>query len=164
METSFHNQAHNAWPAPSWLLAPELAPRDPLFFLLHCNVDHVWAKWQWLRDRYTATSTLTYDLQGSYANPPSGLGPVFVTDGNKIVTNRTLGQYAGDTMWPWDHVTGGTNTSARPTTAVLSPLPPTLSSTLSDKPTVRSVIDYLNITSPAPGEGLGYAYDDFFPY
>jgi tyrosinase len=164
METSFHNQAHSTWPAPSWLLAPELAPRDPLFFLLHCNVDHVWAKWQWLRTRYTATNTLSYDLQGSYANPPSGLGHAFVTDGNKIVTNRTLGQYAGDTMWPWDHVTGGSATAARPNTAILSPLPPTLSSTLTDKPTVRSVIDYLNITAPAPGEGLGYGYDDFFPY
>ena len=164
METSFHNLAHSAWPAPSWLLPPELAPRDPLFFLLHCNVDRVWAKWQWLRDRYTATSTLTYDLQGSYANPPTNLGHAFVTDGNHIITNRTLGQYAGDTMWPWDHVTGGSNTAARPSIAVLSPLPPTLSSTLPDKPTVRSVIDYLNITAPVPGEGLGYAYDDFFPY
>ena len=31
------------------------AARDPLFFLLHCNVDRLWAKWQWFQRRFDAT-------------------------------------------------------------------------------------------------------------
>ncbi|HEY6974696.1 MAG TPA: tyrosinase family protein, partial [Chitinophagaceae bacterium] len=167
MEIGFHNLAHSAWPAPSWLLLPELAPRDPLFFPLHCNVDRVWAEWQWVRNRYTTSDSQTYDLQGSYANPANpNLKPAYIVNNKTqvITTDRTLGQYADDTMWPWNNVTGGTGTVARPGTAVLTPLPATLGTTLPDKPAVKSVIDYLNITSPVPGDGLDYAYDNFFPY
>ena len=39
------------------------APADPLFFMLHCNVDRLWAKWQWSRDRFDATMTETYYKQ-----------------------------------------------------------------------------------------------------
>ena len=35
------------------------AAKDPLFFLLHANVDRLWAKWQWLKQRFDATSAKT---------------------------------------------------------------------------------------------------------
>ena len=38
------------------------APADPLFFLLHCNVDRLWARWQWLHDGYGGTRA--YALSG----------------------------------------------------------------------------------------------------
>ena len=177
MEISEHNPAHsrsgftdasgNPLPGASWIGgSPAIATRDPLFFFLHCNVDRLWAKWQWLRNRYVITDVLTYDLQGSHASPAPGVAaPGFTISGGAITVNRTLGQYADDTMWPWDNVTGGTGTAARPGIAILTPFPITLGAILpGNKPTVKGVIDYLNITSTGPGFSFGFGYDDFFPY
>ena len=41
------------------------AARDPLFFLLHCNVDRLWAKWQWLNQRYDGAQGEVF-LEGSH--------------------------------------------------------------------------------------------------
>lgn len=161
MEKSFHNPAHSKSGSTSWISTLVLAPRDPLFFLLHCNVDHVWAKWQWMHDRYNTSDRITYDLLGSFYAPAPG---VPLPD---VSANRTLGQYADDTMWPWDNVTGGVSGSAeeRPQIAILTPFPETLGSESNGKkPTVKSMIDYIGITNNSPGSDLGFGYDDFFPY
>jgi tyrosinase len=161
MERSFHNPAHSKSGSVSWISTFPLAARDPLFFLLHSNVDHVWAKWQWMRDRYNTSDIITYDLQGSFYAPAPGVPPPSVS------ANRTFGQYADDTMWPWDNVTGGTAGSAdeRPQIAVLTPFPATLGNeSTGKKPTVKSMIDYIGITNSSPGSDLGIGYDDFFPY
>jgi tyrosinase len=170
MEVNAHNPAHfrsgftDATGTPvagaSWIAgSPAIAPRDPLFFLLHANVDRLWAKWQWLRGRNTVTDVATYNLQGSYAVPGAGVAaPLFTTDvtTGQITANRTLGQYADDTMWPWDNVAGGTGTAARPNIAVLTPFPITLGGLLPfNKPTVKLVINY---------PGMGFGYDDVNPY
>jgi tyrosinase len=179
MEGSAHNPAHSTsgftnpmtgqpLPGASWVAgSPAIAPRDPLFFLLHSNVDRLWAKWQWLRTRYTLTDVAAYDLQGSHATPAVGVAtPAFTQNMNgQITANRTLGQYADDTLWPWDAVTGGTGTAARPDIAILTPLPITLGGVFPfAMPTVKSTIDYLGITGTSPGGSQGFAYDDFFPY
>jgi tyrosinase len=159
MEVSFHNPAHSKSGSSSWLIAQNTSTRDPIFFLLHCNVDRLWAKWQWLHNRYATDDTISYDLQGSfYAPAPGVLKP-------NTTANRTLGQYAGDTMWPWDNITGGSGTAARPHIAILTPLPVTLNAALpGGKPTVKSMIDYIGISNSTPGVDLGFGYDDFFPY
>jgi hypothetical protein len=102
--------------------------------------------------------TLSYDLQGSFYSPAPGVLPPDVT------ANRTLGQYADDTMWPWDNITGGSGAAARPHIAILTPFPVTLNSAAVKKPTVKSMIDYLGIRSANPGDDLGIGFDDFFPY
>jgi tyrosinase len=158
MEISYHNRAHAKSGSTSWLLAQNTSTRDPIFFLLHSNVDRVWAKWQWMSSRYDMNDTVSYDLQGSFDAPAPGVLPPDVS------ANRTLGQYADDTMWPWDNITGGTNAAARPSIAILTPFPVPLNSAAGKKPTVKSMIDYLGITNSYPCDGLGYAYDDFFPY
>ena len=163
-----HDPAHFRSGQISWIGPdPSLAVRDPLFFFLHCNVDRLWAKWQWTRTRYTITDVNVYDLQGSYVSPAPGVaGPAFTVVNGTITANRTLGQYADDTMWPWDNVKGGSPATAeRPDIAILAPFPTTLAaSSPSAKPTVKSVIDYLGITNTSPASGLGFGYDDFFPY
>jgi tyrosinase len=159
MEVSFHNLAHSKSGSKSWLISQITSTRDPIFFLLHSNVDRLWAKWQWLHDRYAINDTIAYDLQGSFRAPAPGvLGP-------NTTANRTFGQYADDTIWPWDNVTGGTGAAARPHIAILTPLPVTLNSALpGTKPTIKSMIDYIGITGAVPGADLGFEYDDFFPY
>jgi tyrosinase len=172
MEGTFHNPAHStsaivgSGANGSWVGgSPAIAPRDPLFFFLHCNVDRVWARWQWLNHRYIA-DVLTYDLQGSHAAPAAGVAaPLFTTNINgQITTNRTLGQYADDTMWPWNNVLNGAGTAQRPNVSLLQPLPIALGAVLPfATPTVKGVIDYISI-NPGVSGGLGYGYDDFFPF
>src|SRR5262245_45212723 len=64
---------------------------DPLFFLLHCNVDRLWAKWQRQRGRFNPALAASYENGGG--NP--------------------IGHNLPDTMWPWNGVTG----APRPPTA-----------------------------------------------
>ena len=65
------------------------AARDPLFFLLHCNVDRLWAKWQRQNGRFNPAQAASYD--SSTANP--------------------IGHNLPDTMWPWNGVTGSAASS-----------------------------------------------------
>lgn len=178
METNPHNLAHafsgftdmngNPLPGASWIGgSPAIAPRDPLFFSLHANVDRLWAKWQFAHVRNTPTATDSYDLQGSHATPATGVAaPSFTHDSNGfIVNNRTLGQYADDSMWPWDDVLNGTGTAARPDISILNPFPIVLGGVLPfAKPQVKGLIDWAGLTGTGPSAGLNFAYDDFTPY
>lgn len=182
MESNPHNRAHafsgftdasgNPLPGASWIGgSPSIAPRDPLFFSLHCNIDHLWAKWQWLRNRNDPNSILSYDLQGKVSAPAPGVPAANVPNLNNPSespnNNRMLGQYGDDTMWPWDNITGGAagSVNERPNIAILTPLPITLTAILPfAKPTVKSTVDYAGVTSTSPSTGLGFAYDDFSPY
>lgn len=133
MEVHPHGDAHTSF---SNVISPisfvPTAVRDPLFFMLHANVDRLWAKWQWLRHRA--------DVADRAAFAPSR-------------SNR-VGHRLGDTMWPWNRVV----TPPRPSTAPggrfsasgLTPAPgPT--------PTVGSMLDYLAVMG---GDQLGFAYDE----
>lgn len=180
MESLSHNRAHafsgftdasgNPLPTGSWVGgSPAIAPRDPLFFFLHSNVDRLWARWQWLHDRFVTTAVSSYDLQGSHATPAAGVaGPSWTQAPNGAITsNRTLGQYAEDTMWPWDNVTGGTlaSTTGRPDIALIQPFPITLGGLFPlARPSPGLVIDYASVTATAPFSGLGYGYDDSNPF
>ncbi len=179
MEATSHNPAHarsgftdasgNPLPGASWVGgSPAIAPRDPIFFFLHSNVDRLWARWQWLRDRNVPTNVATYDLQGSHAAPAAGVAaPSFTTNpvSGAITSNRTLGHYLDDNMWPWDNVTGGTGTAQRPDIAILTPFPIILSNLLPfGSPTVGGVIDYASVTATNPLNGMGFGYDDTNPF
>lgn len=108
------------------------AARDPLFFMLHANVDRLWAKWQWVHRR---------------------TDPVQARAFAQAVPNR-VGHRLADTMWPWNDVRTAPRPSAAPggtlarSTATAAP---------GDKPTVRSMIDLQGVGG---GASLGFAYDD----
>lgn len=179
MELDPHNLAHarsgftNPDGSPvaggSWVGgSPAIAPRDPLFFSLHANIDRLWAKWQFTHDRFTPTAIASYDLQGSHATPAAGVAtPIFTQNAvtGAITANRTLGQYADDSMWPWDDIKNGTGTEQRPNIAILTPFPIVLGGVLPfAKPQVKLLIDYSGVTATGPSSGLGFSYDDFTPY
>ena len=109
------------------------AARDPLFFLLHCNVDRLWAKWQRKFGRFNAAQAASYDTDPS--NP--------------------VGHNLPDTMWPWNGVTGGT----RPPTAPGGPMAnsPCVSAP-GPHPQVKDSLDYQG--SVAAVGRLGFDYDD----
>ena len=108
------------------------AARDPLFFLLHCNVDRLWAKWQRQNNRFNPAQAASYD---GASNP--------------------IGHNLPDTMWPWNGITG----PPRPPTApggTMASSPCVSAPGLS--PHVRDSLDFQGKVSAA--SNLGFDYDD----
>lgn len=131
MEGNPHGTAHTRFDG--YISSIPTAARDPLFFLLHCNVDRLWAKWQRQNSRFDANVAASFT--GSGSNP--------------------IGHNLPDTMWPWNGVTGG----SRPPTApggALAPSP--LVSAPGPQPRVRDSLDYHGTVNSAGR--LGFDYDD----
>lgn len=129
MEGNPHGQAHVSFGGS--ISQIPTAAKDPLFFLLHCNVDRLWAKWQRLNGRFDQALAASYD-----SNP-----------GNPI------GHNLPDTMWPWNGVTG----APRPPTApggTLAPSP--CVSAPGPSPRVRSSLDYQGSVNALSNEGFDY--------
>lgn len=132
MEIDPHGSAHVSFSESSPIHFIGTAVRDPLFFMLHANVDRLWAKWQWVNHRTRAAD-------------PDAFAP---TGANNI------GHHLGDSMWPWNGITG----RPRPSTAPGGPFPGTASTPApGSKPEVQSMLDHLAVNG---GDPLGYAYDD----
>jgi tyrosinase len=131
MEIDPHGFAHMSFSL-GFIRSKQTAARDPLFFMLHANVDRLWAKWQWVHRRTSAADARAF----APAAP-----------------NR-IGHRLADTMWPWNGVTG----APRPSTAPGGTLARSPSTTApGDRPRVRAMIDYQAVAGGAP---LGFAYDD----
>lgn len=130
MEFNPHNRAHTRFSG--FISNASTAPRDPLFFLLHANVDRLWAKWQWLNGRM--------DPGDIHAFAPAA-------------PNR-IGHRLGDTMWPWNGVTAMPRPSTAPGGGMASS---PVTSAPGTSPKVRDMLDY---QGRAGGSALGFAYDD----
>jgi tyrosinase len=133
MEGDPHGRAHTRFDEFSFISDPATAPRDPLFFLLHCNVDRLWAKWQRRNGRFHSQQAGAYD--NDFPSP--------------------VGHRLTDTMWPWNGVTGG----PRPPTAPGGTLAtsPGISSP-GPQPRVQDLLDYQGAVSAA--SRMGFEYDD----
>jgi tyrosinase len=120
-------------------LRPPAAPRDPLFFLLHCYVDRLWALWQWSNDRFDGTQANTYFFRGDASSTPA----------------TRIGHNLLDTMWPWNNITG----PPRPPNAPRTPFPQVPTATApGPTPTVGDMIDYQGFLNPQ--SYMNFAYDD----
>lgn len=104
-ESRSHNQAHNAFNGRVVDVGKD--PVDPLFFLMHSNVDRLWALWQHTYDRYDSTNIKTYPFPYSFngtrgeewadANPKK----LDKRLGYYSVNSYDLGNFADDELWPW---------------------------------------------------------------
>lgn len=137
-----HGRAHVSFDGP--VNRPATAPLDPLFYLLHCNVDRLWAKWQFLNKLWNPTVAGTYTFLGAAGDP-----------------NATrIGHNVKDTMWPWN----GDRTDPRPSTPPPSTsagpgmLPSSIASAPPAQPTVGDMLDYQG--QLRPGLWHGFDYDD----
>lgn len=154
MEGTPHGAAHISFNG-SINAVPE-APRDPLFFLLHCNVDRLWALWQFLFDRFTVRHKQSYPYQdkleiiGHSEAPLEGLISGTFPDSWKVLFSP---------QWPWDsglskpgHLRPPGTRSGNFTSSIgaknLQDAPPRLA----------DAIDAFGLHVPA--DYLGYAYDD----
>jgi tyrosinase len=139
-EQSPHGPAHTSFEGPvNW---PPTAAKDPLFFLLHANIDRLWALWQFLKNRRTADDQSSYSVAGRRRQP------------------YDIGHKLDDTLWPWNQIEGD-GTDANPRPEVTLPRPRFPSSPIvnrpSAEPTVREMIDYQGVYE---AESLGFDYDD----
>jgi tyrosinase len=133
MEGNPHASAHTSFGGS--LSSIPTAARDPLFFLLHANVDRLWAKWQRTLGRFDPTVATSFDSNGA--------------SGNRV------GHNLADTMWPWNAII----TPPRPSTAPGGALAgSTCVSAPGPRPRVRHCLDYQGTV--ASGSRLGFDYDD----
>jgi len=145
MEGDPHGSAHADGGGSGWLSGLNTAVMDPIFFLLHSNVDRLWAKWQFMETRYDPTQSASYEPQGTH--PGSG--------------SPRIGAYAEDEMWPWNGVTGTSSRSTRPQYAPGGNFPQTVGQVLAPppKPTPANLVAYESGAGPKT-YGLGFGYDD----
>jgi tyrosinase len=133
MEGDPHGLAHTRFGAP--INNPATSPQDPLFFLLHANVDRLWAKWQWFFHHTSDSDPKAYATGGPFR----------------------IGHNFSDTMWPWNGLTGAPRPSTAPGGALASSA---LTSAPGSSPTVRIMIDHKGFGG---GPQQGFDYDDV-PY
>lgn len=144
IELRYHNGAHSA--IGGWL-GQGYSPTDPLFFLLHANVDRGWAHWQAVTPavRFDPSSTDAYHARGVYPGPG-------------VAGRFQLGSYADDAMWPWTGVGGdqGTSDQNDDWPVIDQPFPLASSSGAPIKP--ADMVDYLE--TRGAGLGVHACYDD----
>jgi tyrosinase len=137
MEGNPHGSAHVSWTGP--IDYPPTAPQDPLFFMLHANVDRLWAAWQ-----FQDTSNNLFKSANSNAYKP---------DSFPHAPAARAGDFTSDTMWPWNEVTGNPRPATAPGgTLINSPF----SRFPGKKPTVADTIDY---QGKLTGKALYFDYD-----
>jgi len=142
METNPHGSAHISFNASSLIFTIQNAARDPLFFLLHCNVDRLWARWQWLNQRFDTANPDTYPFQGSAGDPGS----------------TRVGHNLMDSMWPWNGVTGTGAPNDRPPTAPGGTLAASPAAAApGPTPMVGDMIDFQAVNNSENRLGFGYA-------
>ena len=155
LEGNPHGTSHTlaASKTGDWLRSLSTAVQDPIFFLLHSNVDRLWAKWQWSYNLFDPLDVNSYSQQGEY--PDSGI--------------IHIGHYLNDTMWPWNGITGtytGSGTiypGERPINAPGGSFPEALSFISAPLvfPQPYQMVDYKNNRiSTITNSGLGFCYDD----
>ncbi len=141
MEGQPHGAAHLSFARPvSSISQAKEAARDPLFFLLHANVDRLWALWQFSYGRFDMNNTSTYTTSGGSLRPPNNIG-----------------HNLNSTMWPW-------NLDVTPPRPPTSPVPggrfpaSPIVDTPGLTPRVMDMIDYQGVINAA--SCLGFDYDD----
>lgn len=128
----YHGTAHVSFSGP--IDSIPTAAQDPLFFLLHCNVDHAWALWQKQNARLDPTTSASFET---------------------VVPPNRIGHNLGDTMWPWN----GDLNPPRPNFALGGTMAPSpCVGAPGPKPKVKDVFDYQGSVNLV--NNLGFSYDD----
>lgn len=180
VEKFSHNPGHG-WPCGAGHLnSPNRSAADPLFFLLHSQIDREWAYWQEEHDRFgvVSGSALTFPNPEHYDNAGNWNSPGNTADAEF----RQQGSFLEDGIWPWDGSSGGPamtpewrppNQATGPGTnvPVSMPIIPNTGFPASPRanlwpavetvPQNRHMIDYHGRFRPE--DGLGFDYDDV-PY
>jgi FtsP/CotA-like multicopper oxidase with cupredoxin domain/peroxiredoxin/ketosteroid isomerase-like protein len=155
VERDPHNKGHGrVGPDGVWMQNCRESNADPVFYVFHCNHDHLWAKWQQYHNRFDnqAGHQENYWPSDAYTDPG--------TD-----TTVPRGHHLNDRMWPWDGSTSADFPGERPDTNGFGNFPkapfPYEWPTAQAQPRPADAIDYLNVSGSS--NELGFCYDDV-PY
>ncbi|MGB8193683.1 MAG: tyrosinase family protein [Chitinophagaceae bacterium] len=102
-ERRSHNRAHTAFTG--HVVDVGRDPVDLLFFMMHGNVDRLWALWQQEYNRFDGNAIETYPFQGSYQGTRGqawAVGKVVNEDSFYEAGQGDVGNFVEDTLWPWD--------------------------------------------------------------
>lgn len=147
MELDPHGSAHVSFSGP--IASPPTAPQDPLFFMLHCNVDRLWATWQSMgsaNTRFDSNTTVGY-------NPQSRLN----VELHRPAFPPRIGDFLADTLWPWNRIHGRPRPATAPGGSLIdSPFTPYPGNT----PKVADTVDYQGRLTNQPH----YADYDTIPF
>lgn len=181
VEKDSHNPGHTWACGGGHLRFPNRSAADPLFYLLHSQIDRQWAYWQEAKGRFGVPSgtTLTFPAPAHYDND----GAFDSAGATPTAHFRQKGSYLEDGLWPWDGTSGGAPGSVeeRPlnqadgsdpnNTPASMPMIPLIAFPASPRanlwpatatiPTNADMIDYSGRFRPQ--DGLGFSYDDV-PY
>ncbi len=105
VEKFSHNPSHGWTCAGGNITNPNRSASDPLFYLLHSNIDRQWAAWQQVHNRHGVDmgGILTFPAPQHYDN-----NFTWNTGGNVADPNfRQKGSFLNDGLWPWDGTTDG---------------------------------------------------------
>ena len=129
---------------------PATSPNDPMFFLHHCMIDHIWALWQEKHDQAVDVNL-----------PPT-----------RAADPQRRGHNIDDLMWPWDGSIGTNPHKAAPppkgpfpspSSSIAAPVFPddTFLRAVDPNDMVRGsdVIDHRSLP-----DSMGYVYDTQIPY
>jgi len=150
LEFGYHNYVHVDI---GGILMDSDAPADPLFFLLHANVDRAWAAWQHL------DPAVRFDPSHVHAYPAQGSHP-----GKTTTTHRAFRIGSEDPMWPWAGYSGNQNNDNShddwPDIHFdLYPGPGVGGS--SAPPTPAAMVDYMDVRGTGTGTGACYDHLSF---
>lgn len=135
MQGNPHGAAHVSYFGGS-ISSISTAAKDPLFFLLHCNVDRLWAKWQVQNKRFDPSHADAYA-------------------GGATPTSLLAGHNLQDSLWPWN----GVVTPPRPPNAPGGDLSRSACvDAPGPRPLVSQMIDFQGQISEKAQ--LGFSYDD----
>jgi tyrosinase-like protein len=97
-EAESHNRVH-VWVGGS--MAPNTSPNDPVFFLHHCNIDRLWALWQFKNpgQNYPTTGQVNHRLDGEMVPWTTAMSPGEVKKPSDVLNHVALG-YTYDTDPP----------------------------------------------------------------
>ncbi len=130
LEVNPHGMAHVRFRG--FMTTIHTAAKDPLFFMLHCNADRLWAKWQWLHERTDISNSRAFAMS----------------------RRNRVGHHLPNTMWPWNGITGGD----RPPTAPGGGLAESAATAFpGSSPRVQDMMDYQALHGQTY---LGFDYDD----
>ncbi|MEM9022932.1 MAG: tyrosinase family protein [Bacteroidota bacterium] len=145
-------------------------PADPLFHLLHTNVDRLWAKWQKMHQRFNPNDENAYPFKRDYRYD-------FEYERNSLarfnLKNFQVGNFLHDTLWPWDwdynlprpnhaHAVKGTgHVRVQPNIYLRLPESPVVKGP-GLSPTVYHAIDYHGEHDPAANLGFDYIDVPYF--
>lgn len=109
-----HNKVHNCIggvgavdPGPYGNMTNFLSPLDPIFYLHHANMDHLWDVWNQLQQsRGKPIMPINVDQRRQFMNEPFRF---FVNSQGKPVGERPASAFFSTTAFDYDYVYGGRN-------------------------------------------------------